>query len=206
MGLSGLNTPAVVERLEDFALPFDPDLVIYGYTINDIENEHYRSSFRKSQVQLSKYYASPSHMWRLIGSKGRSLSNLLFTPIGTYFYEVDDNYFHNPEAWQVVLDAMDRLARIARERDTCVLLLLHSRLEALNVLHPYHDCYDLVAEAGQKRGFHIARSFDYVRGLEPTALWIAPADPHPNQRGHELFARAALAGLEALPPSCWQRR
>jgi lysophospholipase L1-like esterase len=206
VGLSGLNTAAVVERFEDIALPFDPDLVIYGYTLNDIEGPLYRRSVQKTQERLAKYYASPLRLWRLLGPKWMSLRDLLLSPAGSYYYELDDNYFDNPEAWRAVLDGMDRLTQIARERDVCVLLLLYTTLETLHFLHPYHACYDTVAVAAEDRGFHVARSFDYFRGMDGPSLWITPFDSHPNERGHELLAQAALAGLEALPPVCWQRR
>ena len=170
VGLSGLNTAAAVERFEEIALPFDPDLVIYGYTLNDIESPLYRRSFQKTQGRLAKYYASPLRLWRLLGPKWMSLRDLLFSPVGSYYYELDDNYFHNPEAWRAVLDGMDRLAQIARERERCVLLLLYTTLETLDFLHPYHACYDAVVEAAEERGFHVARSFDYFRGMEGPAL------------------------------------
>jgi hypothetical protein len=205
VGLSGLASGAVIDRFEELAIRFDPDLVVYGYTLNDIEGEHYRNSYdTSSKRDLQAIYASPLRLWRLVGPSWKNMIDLLFSPPGSYDYELDQNYFHNPEAWHDVEQSLDRLAALAAQRGICAVLLFHTRLESLNFLHPYHVYYDAIASAAGERGFEVARSFAHFRGNEATSLWVTAFDAHPNPRGHELLAEALAEGLGALPQSCWQ--
>jgi lysophospholipase L1-like esterase len=207
VGLSGLATAAVVDRFEELALQFDPDLVVYGYTLNDIEGEHYRTSYdASSNRDLKKVYASPLRLWRLVGPSWKNMVDLLFSPPGSYGYELDQNYFHNPEAWHEVEAGLDRLAALAAQRGICVVMLLHTRLESLNFLHPYHVYYDALAAASEQRGFEVVRPFARFDGTEATSLWVTAFDAHPSARGHELLAEALSEGLGTLPESCWQPR
>jgi hypothetical protein len=202
VGLSGLNTGAAVNRFEDLALRFDPDLVIYGYTLNDIEGEHYRSNYGRKKRDIARMRESPSHAWRVLGPRWRSLIDLFFAPEGSYEFELRENYFRNDAAWAEVGAGLDRLAEVAEERGICVLVLVHTRLEALNWFHPYHDFYDAVVRSAEERGFSVVRSFEEHRGREATNLWVTAFDSHPNANGHALLAKAALRGLDAMPAEC----
>ncbi len=203
VGLSGLDITSVMNRYETVALRFDPDLVLYGYTLNDIEGDHYRRDYEGKKRDLARMRTSPLRLWRIFGPRWRSLSDLIFRPPGSYAYELDQNYFHNPEAWHDVETALDRLAAQTRTRGICTLVLLHTRLDALGFLHPYHAHYDVVAQAAAQREFVVARSFEKFRGKEATDFWVTAFDPHPNAAGHALLAEAALEALRALPTRCW---
>jgi hypothetical protein len=41
LGLAGLYIDVIVRRFERRGLAFDPDLIVYGYTLNDIEGPGY---------------------------------------------------------------------------------------------------------------------------------------------------------------------
>lgn len=42
LGLAGLNLRAILQRLEAIGLRYEPDLIVYGWTVNDIEGPAYR--------------------------------------------------------------------------------------------------------------------------------------------------------------------
>jgi lysophospholipase L1-like esterase len=203
-GLSGLNAYAVVDRLQRLALPYDPDLVVYGYTLNDIEGPAYRRSVDFTFIDPRTWAGSPVYLVRVLGPRLASLRELLWAPRGSYSFELDDNYFHNPEAWQAVEDALDRVRDLAHERGICAVVFVHARLYWLSWLHPYHRHYEIVMQAARARGLAAIEAFPAFRGESAQSLWIGPLDPHPNARGHEILAGALFAGLEALPPGCWE--
>jgi lysophospholipase L1-like esterase len=205
-GLAGLAAPAVVDRLVQLGLRYDPDLIVYGYTLNDIEGPAYRRSVEASFVDPTRFLHSPLRVWRLLGPRFASLRELLLAPRGSYSFEIDDNYFHNPEAWGSVLEALDRLAAISRKRGTCGLVLVHTQLYWLNALHPYRPHYRLVSEAARQRGLHVIESFPAFRGESAASLWVGPIDSHPNARAHEILFETLNEGLERLPASCWEGR
>lgn len=205
-GLGGLNARAVVDRLERLGLAYDPDLIVYGYTLNDIEGPAYRRSVDSGFANPGRFDAAPLRLWRLLGPRFASLQELLWAPRGSYAFELEENYARNPAAWRGVLDALDRLAAISRERGSCALVLVHTHLQWLNALHPYRRHYRAVIEAAAQRGIPAVESFPAYRGERARSLWVGPFDSHPNARGHEILAEVLVDGLSRLPDACWTPR
>ena len=205
-GLGGLAAPAVVDRLVRLGLRYDPDLIVYGYTLNDIEGPAYRRSIEATFVDPLHFARHPLHLWRVLGPRFASLRELLFAPHGSYSHELDENYFHNPEAWRAVQDALDRLAGIARRRGSCALVLVHTHLVWLSPLHPFRRHYQAVVRAAEERGLAAIESFPAHRGESASSLWVGAIDSHPNARGHEILFEVLEEGLARLPASCWEGR
>ena len=201
-GLAGLDAVAVVDRFHALALDYDPDLVIYGFTLNDLENEHYRHSAPLLGDVAQALAASPSYLWRVLAPRIGSLREVLYAPPGTPLFELNDNWFHNPEAWQTTLAALDRLAATAKARDDCAVLLIHPQLQFLNALHPYHPHYDAIERAARERGYFTVRAIDDFLGRKDRKLWAAPDDPHPGAEAHAMLAARLLRELNALPARC----
>jgi len=176
--------------------------------INDIKGPEYRKSYIPGYGSGPRYHrfdAAPSYLMRTIWPRYVSLYDLLHPTRGTYLYELDDNYFHNPPAWQVFTSELDRLAQIAHGRGVPAIVFLHSSLEYLNLFHPYRRIYDLVSKAARERGLIPVPSLDVFLGHDDESLWVGPGDPHPNAEGHRLLARALLPGIEGLDPA-WMER
>jgi len=206
MGLAGLNALQVVKYFGRRSSRYAPDLVVYGYTLNDIEGKKYRRSADAGFTGPLASWQSPVYVWRYLKPRLNSMRELLGSPQGSYSFELDENYFRNPEAWQEVLEAFDRLAELARERELCAVMLVHTKLYSLGWLHPFRRHYDLVAEAARERGFHVVQSWPAFEGKSSAALRINAIDSHPNALGHALLFDALGSGLAALPDACWERR
>jgi lysophospholipase L1-like esterase len=206
IGLAGLNAPAIVRRFEQKGLRYAPDLVVYGYTLNDIEGKDYRRSADPGFTGPLAAWQSPVYAWRYLRPRLNSLRELLGSPRGSYSFELDDNYFRNPEAWQDVQDAFERLAQLARGRGLCVVMLVHTKLYSLGWLHPFGRHYELVAESAREQGFHVIQSWPAFEGRSGSELRLNAIDSHPNASGHALLFEALRDGLESLPDACWERR
>lgn len=203
LGLAGLDTAGAGQRLEDVGLAFDPDLVVYGFTLNDLENDAYLHT--RVDPMLDDGVPGPAPRFvleRILRPRYAGLAEVLWAPPGSYVHELDQNYFQNPAAWQPVDAALDRLAAITRERGICGVVLIHTRLHFLNALHPYHRHYAAIRAAAEARGLFPISSFHIFRGRKDRKLWVGPRDAHPGPEAHVLLAEALLEGLDALPPRC----
>jgi lysophospholipase L1-like esterase len=215
LGLSGLNIGRIMTRLESVGLRFDPDLIVYGSTLNDIEGPAYhrapgvgrgqRQPFFARRRQGHQFDRSPSYLLRVLWPRWDSLRELISPRPGSYLHELRENYFNNPEAWADFERGLDRLAEIARARGVCAHLLIHTALSHLNAFHPPRSIYDRIAEAATTRGLTVTQSFPYFRGESEDVLRVSLFDPHPNTAGQRLLARALADGLRGLPPGCWLR-
>ncbi len=201
--VSGLYTKVILGRFERLGLRFDPDLVIYGYTLNDIEGEHYIRSY-ENRYHPFFFARSPIYLVRFFGPRARELFQAVFATSGSYVGELHENYFENEAAWAEVLAGFDRLANQARESRICAVLFVHTDLNMLNFLHPFRAEYDQIADAAAARGLFVIRSYERLLEKDPTQLWVGLADPHPNEAGHQLLEEALWAGLQQLPTHCWR--
>jgi lysophospholipase L1-like esterase len=164
-----------VWRHESLGLAYHPDIAVYGFTINDIEGPHYIKSVNAKHRPVG-LENSPFALWRVVGHGYVALRERWLPPVGTYAYELAQNYFDNPAAWA----------------------------DFTAVLHPFVQIYNKVAAAGRERGFLVIPSLPAFLGRKDKDLWVSASDPHPNAEGHRILAETLVAGLAALPETCWE--
>lgn len=210
LGLSGTNVHSAAGRIERIGLPRQPDLIVYGFTVNDIKGPDYVSDARPAEAQARRdehlrFADSPSYLLRSVWPRWLTLRDLVFRPPGSLGHEIHHNFFENPPAWEYFAAGLDRLAAIGKAEDVCVHVFLHTFLAQLDWLHPFGDVYERVAEAARQRGLTVTESFPSFRGRDPLVLRVSFADPHPNADGHALLGESLHAGLLALPDSCWEK-
>jgi lysophospholipase L1-like esterase len=208
LGIAGLNAGHVMDRLERLGLSFEPDLIVYGYTLNDVEGPNYQWIERRPSYAASlERWTALRAGWRLpafVKSRFYSLLELVSPPEDSYVHVLDVNHFENPAAVADLGAQLDRLATAAAARDVCVLLLQHTDLHFLHVFHPFRRHYRAVEALARERGFHVQPTHTYFTGHRPPDLWVSLKDPHPNADGHALLAEALWDGLQALPERCWR--
>jgi len=206
LGISGHQVDQVVRRLQWVGLPHGPHLIVYGWTVNDIDGPDYRSVTSEDReayhALVGRFEESRSRLLRLVWPRLVVLQNSFEPLAGSYEYEVEDNYLRNPEAWHWFEWGLDRLAAHADERDVCALVFLHPVMHQLRFGHPYGPVYDRVADAARERGLFVAYAHEYFRGRDIDEVRFGILDTHPNSEGHRILAEALVAGIRALPERC----
>lgn len=203
LGIPGFNLRASIDRLRKIGLKYDPDLFIYGWTVNDIEGPNYRGMALKCS-DIGPAWRTPSRVVNLVGSQSDYLLDLFWHLPGSYPWALDDNYFRNPAAWAFWKKDLTEFAAIGRERGNCVVMLQHTNLLALHGLHTFRAYVVAAAAAAKAAKIPVAGSLPYHFGHRPEDLWVDDYNRHPNQEGHRIVARALLDGLATLPQSCWK--
>jgi lysophospholipase L1-like esterase len=207
LGVSGLAIRHSIRRLEKRGLGYHPDLVVYGFTPNDILGPDYREGSPEEKAALEawihRFDDSPSLLLRTLWPRLVLTRSALWPLPGTYEYALEQNYFHNPPALRQITDGLDDLARLTRDAGICGLVFVHTRLDDLWI-HPFTRIYRLVASLARERGLSAYVSFPHFRGRDVHELRISDVDSHPNAAGHRLHAEALVEALESMPPRCWQ--
>ncbi|HEX5068281.1 MAG TPA: SGNH/GDSL hydrolase family protein [Myxococcota bacterium] len=206
LGISGVTAPQAAGRLESVGALYHPQLVVYGYTLNDIEGPAYRAAPRPERLEnkrlLARFKDSRSALLRAVWPRLVVAWSAFFPLRGSYERELADNYRENPAAWHEVEAALDRIAAQSHALGACTLLFVHPRLQDLTWLHAFEPFYRQVADAARARGFHVAVAFDALRGERAASLRFSEVDPHPNPQGHRLLAQALHDAIRALPAEC----
>lgn len=203
LGISGLDLRSSLGRLRKIGWKIDPDLVVYGWTINDLEGEGYRNQRRALPFQ--GLATSRSRFARWLARRLDATVASIYPLPGTYLAELDDNYFHNPEVWHDFETDLERLARSTERHGVCGVVFMHGVLNSLGILHPFDRFYDAVSSAAIDRGLFVVSSIDRLRGRDERELWVSPSDSHPNESGHRIFAESLHDGLRDLPTRCSSR-
>lgn len=205
LGLSALNAEKVIERLASFARQLHPDLIVYGYTLNDLEGPFYEQRLdRTPQAPPAPPSFWQSHLLAFLEPRVASLREALSPPRDSYVHELNHNYLHNPAAWSWLGERFDDLRALGEELDVCVVVMIHPRLEMLHALHPFREHYRRVAELAAARGFTVVEAFAAFEGDRGPHFWVSPVDRHPNAEGHERLAGVLRRTLYELPEHCFE--
>ena len=210
VGLSGADASHVMERLTAAADHYRPHMLVYGFTVNDIEGPSYVEGERRNElvkaIQENPLARSPSRLIRVLWWRLQSFRDPPDPREDWYSKELHRNFFENPAAWADFEKALDRFRALAEEHSACGQVFIHTHLAHLDERHPFADIYDRVGEAARRRGLAVITTLDVFEGRHPPDLWVGFFDPHPNREGHAMLAERLAEGLSALPGSCWERR
>jgi hypothetical protein len=210
-GISGLNAEAAIGRLQQFARFYRVDVVVYGFTINDIDGPHYVKKIsmeaRRARFDQSRSLeTSSSHLVRVVGPRFVELLDRLAGSPGSELEEVEYNYFDNEAAAADFEGALDVFASEVAARDGCGLVLIHTKLGQLGWFYPWQRVTDHVAGLAEDRGVLAVETYAPHAGRHEPSLWVNLMDPHPNVEGHRILAAELRRGLDELPPRCLERR
>jgi hypothetical protein len=207
LGIAGANIALSMDRLERGIDAYGADLLVYGFTINDIEGPHYRGvpdveRAGRQEKQRGPFPGSRSILLRWISARIGVLGAPRSHRDTWYAQEFIENYDNNEPAVAALLAGFDRFASIARERGLCGHVLIHTHLSELGETHAFLPIYSRIAEAARQRGLGVVESWPAFRGLDASALWVSPFNPHPGPRAHGILADALAASLIAIAPRC----
>ena len=208
LGIAGASIEEVMDRLALADDAYAPDLLVYGFTVNDIEGASYLnlgSVIARVGLMAEKlrYRDSNFALLRLLWPRWIELRERWSPSVPPYKDEIHLNYFQNEKAWTHFRSQLGRFAEIGRKGDRCTHLLIHTSLAGSDHKDlAYRAVYDRVAKAAREVGISVTDSTSTHEGLRYGSLRIGGGDGHPNERGHALLAEALARDLAALPPRC----
>jgi hypothetical protein len=228
-GVSGYHIGQVVERLRVDGLPHEPDLILYGYTLNDpqefsveaaaleelrgVSEGRFRRPFGGDVIRRwlgrSQLFLLARHFLTGSGPAETDTPGPGRDPILAAFEGngVDDyvRALHvEGESRRRLERGMEDLARLSGDAGVPVVVAVFPLfLDDVSAGYPVADVHTLVADEARRRGFAV------VDLQEPLAVAGREADRpihldflHPNALGNRAAARALLEGLcdaELLP-------
>ncbi len=205
LAVAGYSSTNAADRYRDVGIQFRPDLVIYAFTSNDLNGlPGYRHTRRTNRVKKGAYQPanSASLLVRTLFHHWRRFRAVYYPAPSTYVYELDENYFRNPETWGHFESDLRRMKSMAESTGGRLLLYLFMGLDANQPFSPNARHYDHVEATATAQGIPVIRSNAYFSSdIERSSLQVSALDLHPNARGHLLLARGLADGLATLPPA-----
>jgi lysophospholipase L1-like esterase len=189
VGVSAWSTDSEITYLEKVALGFEPDLVVVVFVPNDADyagNLDVGKDFRKSyeppeflrgSYVLSFVYATISR--EIVGS--RYIADLTEAALSD-----DANRFKWLRAFTQLTHGRELAASVGSRYAVVVFPFMFQ----LDGDYPLQAIHQRVAELARRESIPHLDLLDAFGGSDYTSLWVHPSDQHPNERGHEIAARA----------------
>ena len=192
---SGYCTSQELVLLREYAMDYDPDLILWSYVLNDPADPFYHGS----NGELMAAYNPPCHLAVLLRKGLIGLAELFADSRA-------DEEFHR----KLHLLYRDRIARafaeigqFSKENDVPIVVILHPVFlldplwtERADLPYSWQDVHDDLRAIIEPNGMQVVDIQDAITG-EPPADFVLPDDPwHPSLKGHRRAAEWLLEKLD----------
>jgi lysophospholipase L1-like esterase len=178
-GIGNYNTAQELASLKDRWLVLKPDMVLIGWYINDAE-----PTPRPSYNWLA--YHSYGYIW--ITSNFDALRRNLGAG-QNYKQYYEGLYDDKQPGWPKCQAAFAELARLCKDRNTPLHVLLIPELHTLSGNYEFTHIDDLIRQIGIKNGVSVLDLIEaFPADGDPKQYWASPEDDHPNGKANELMA------------------
>jgi hypothetical protein len=216
-GRRGLDFPAIHEFF-DRQLDLDPDVVVYAMVLNDpVRSQEFdaRQAYLDDWIMDQRRMLSegvtrpprPPGFWepRLVAWVGESVERIRVGRETLRWYR--DMYGEpNRAGWAATQAHVVQMRAEARARGAELVVVLLPLLIDLEGDYPFEGVSRDIAAAFAARGVPFHDVTPALRGHRTAALWVHPADRHPNARAHRLIARDLRPVVERLVARARGRR
>ncbi len=197
-GVRGANIVRDLNRFQASGLKFDPDVVVFGFVLNDFTNPEATHRFDRSFLHeekrfrllapLEKFSALARFVdWAAFQLFGKEKKAHLAW-LNSTFLPAHNPYFAKSRR------ALDELTAIIGKRHGIVLFFPYLAAKAEDHLPYYREGKALVQHACLKNGCEFVEVWPLLKHKRHSAWWASPLDHHPNAEAHEIIARA-VAGI-----------
>jgi len=169
--------------LDQRVLPWNPDLVIIGFVLNDAETDPVQP--------IQSYYQDPEwwqhlNILRLL-AKAKLHYDVFRLGKGEYLHYL----YEDKDKWNTVVKSFDKIKKISKQEGFEVILVIFPRVHGdIWEQYPYHNIHRKVSETASRNGFQVIDLFgEYAKHKAPD-LRVSPTDGHPNALGHRLAAES----------------
>jgi hypothetical protein len=201
-GVPGHNVLTYPGVYQGEVQPYNPDVVLIWYFLNDIglsSGEFLEDTFDEQQQD---YFPMLRGRLRFVDAAANWLYQYAEAELGIQRFQAA---YQNPDLWQDVTASLTSIADIAAETDTTPAIFVHPILYRLDEnRYPYSEIHAQMIDFAGRQGYATADLFNALAGNNHRDLWIHPADSHPNAVAHRLagkYAAAQLAPLLGCGPS-----
>lgn len=219
-GVGGYDTLQEVAQFEQRGVRFRPELVIVGFSLNDagvvsVNRRHIERHRRYGEnplVRRSRLLQFVLSRWErryiadYVDAQSRSdvfreMFRDRIDPIGDGERELltlmegvparfPSSWYGDPARVGRIRHAFRRLAALAREHDSTVVVLIVPRLESGLSGYPHEAAHRIVAHEARRQGFAVVDPTGAFLEAGMGALRVDPNERgHPNEAGHRLLAR-----------------
>lgn len=194
-GRPGASVSDVLHIFEGAALPFAPDIVVYGFVLNDFSDRPTDRAFRELRDQLLEQHRRRFPWLRALGGRLRTaavLDRLLFdTTSGIEEAQLEflRGLYRDGDRFQGRLHVLDRLSRsMSRDSLLGVVVLMPYFLPDEADLDFYRRAREIVRQAAERPRMEFVEVLPALTDRPYYDWWVSADDHHPNAAAHAVIA------------------
>jgi len=185
LGVFGYDTFEESVLFRRVALDFDPDLALFVFVLNDTNAVGGRAFEAFNETGERSFLRRASVLWDHVAARASRRSAL-----AELVADYERGFAADAPGWIRAQEALEKVRAAAEKRGLPVALVLFPLLWELDEDHPFAAIHAQVAATARALGFHVLDLLPAFIGQDGTALWVHPANQHPNERAHALAAQA----------------
>jgi lysophospholipase L1-like esterase len=201
-GHRGADFPALYDNFE-LVLGFEPDVVVYGMTLNDCEQAPaFRARYPELSARLTGRFRdgrtrSPSFGLRLVHFVQERIERSRLSRETTLWYR--ELYGEpNREGWARSQSQIREMHRRTQAKGGRLLVAVWPVLTDLTVDYPFREVHETVGRFCRREGISWLDLLPALEGHEASDLWVHPIDAHPNEIAHRLVADRLAPAVRRL--------
>lgn len=177
------------------ALAFEPDRVVYGMCLNDMDRRVPMLAWTKVGDDTSalgdpwlggwsvglNYLQLQRRRRQLFEARPPNIGRLITT---------------DPVPWEANKSALRAIHEHLAAAGVPFTIAVFPMLSLLGDDYPYGELHTSVADFCSVEGIDMVDLYAPFHGLQDRALWVHPFDQHPNPTAHRLFAEGIFAHLQ----------
>jgi len=201
-GIPGSSASDVSSILLTEAAAAMPDIIIYGYVLNDIElggfldkrayydgigirPDSLQQILKRHDLGGLRRHMRIYHF--LIGRLEDRLLNRLVLDMYSKSYEKE----YNPDGLTELERDFSLISDYYSAKGIPVVLMIYPILVDLDGGYPFAASHDRVNGMARDAGMYGLDLLPFYSGISPGMLWVSRTDHHPNSEGHRIAAAAA---------------
>jgi lysophospholipase L1-like esterase len=195
LGVNGYDTRDEIVALGSHLERFDPDIVIWGYVLNDIHRPFFdawplliKTLDRRRKIKTSSHLIRyvQDRLWRRFDSKR-------FVAAMIEMYEAE-------KYWKPTSDFLRQAHQMTEKKGGRFLMLLFPYIDQLSEQEaPFDPIYEKLVRLFDQEKIETVDLRPVFGKYAPSEISVHETDPHPNELGHRLVAEAIFQTLIAHP-------
>ena len=199
----GFNAVQLAARLESEGLPYDPDVVVFAWVLNDAEDLDSAEARRgvdwveEERRTSSETFLDRSALVRLVRARFHATRHNRERVENFRSYYADDY-----PGWVAARQALRTMGGLCRARGIPFVVGIFPLFgNPLDESYPFAEEHAKVAEAASGAGALVVDLLPRFRGLRWELLVVdGPRDEHPNEIAHRIAAQALVKVVDGVVP------
>jgi len=200
----GANTLKELEMFLKKCKRYNPDLLIIGYVLNDVEPK--KLSKKRKEFLQSLTIRKPEGLSALLYNEF-TLFRIVYLDLETlrikktWIRGYDSYYDEGSRDFKFVIDSMKIFKEESKKLGSELLVVIFPFLEYdINEKYPFEKYHQIIFKKLIKMDIETMDTLSDFRGKDNISLQVNPGyDAHPNELGHQIIANSIYKYLNSHP-------